>query len=332
MVFSQVKGNVPVCNALKGMVDSGKVPHAIMFHEDDGGGAIGVALAFLQYLYCKDRSSGDACGTCPACNKIQKLIHPDVHFIFPVNTGRCSDYVDKWRSLVKANPFFTENDLSEALEIEGKSAMIKVDEAKGLLETLSFSALEKGYRSVVIYLPEKMNKDAANRLLKLIEEPPKLTEFILITHNPEQVLVTIASRCQRIRLAPGNGAGPFEDSEFMGLLRPLMQGLLARDLYACLEIADSMANLSSKEKAKNFCKFAAENLRYIFLLQQGMPSLVTVNDPARRTELEDWAGRSRKTFARKALDALGRAEMLISRNVNMKILFTDLVNGLYESI
>lgn len=190
MGFSQVKGNVPVCNALKGMVDSGKVPHAIMFHEDDGGGAIGVALAFLQYLYCKDRSSGDACGTCPACNKIQKLIHPDVHFIFPVNTGRCSDYVDKWRSLVKANPFFTENDLSEALEIEGKSAMIKVDEAKGLLETLSFSALEKGYRSVVIYLPEKMNKDAANRLLKLIEEPPKLTEFILITHNPEQVLVT----------------------------------------------------------------------------------------------------------------------------------------------
>ena len=185
---------------------------------------------------------------------------------------------------------------------------------------------------MVIYLPEKMNKDAANRLLKLIEEPPKLTEFILITHNPEQVLVTIASRCQRIRLAPGNGAGPFEDSEFMGLLRPLMQGLLARDLYACLEIADSMANLSSKEKAKNFCKFAAENLRYIFLLQQGMPSLVTVNDPARRTELEDWAGRSRKTFARKALDALGRAEMLISRNVNMKILFTDLVNGLYESI
>ena len=71
MGFSQVKGNVAVCNALKGMVDSGKVPHAIMFHEDDGGGAIGVALAFLQYLYCKDRSSGDACGTCPACNKIQ---------------------------------------------------------------------------------------------------------------------------------------------------------------------------------------------------------------------------------------------------------------------
>ena len=178
----------------------------------------------------------------------------------------------------------------------------------------------------------EMNKDAANRLLKLIEEPPKLTEFILITHNPEQVLVTIASRCQRIRLAPENGAGSFEDSEFIGLLRPLMQGLLARDLYACLEIADSMANLSSKEKAKNFCKFAAENLRYIFLLQQGMPSLVTVNDPARRTELEDWAGRSRKTFARKALDAMGRAEMLISRNVNLKILFTDLVNGLYESI
>jgi len=332
MSFSQIKGNEKTIKALKGMVDSAKVPHAIMFHEQDGGGALGLVIAFLQYLYCKNRTSGDACGVCPSCNKIGKLIHPDLHFVFPVNTGVSADYLDKWRELALSNPAFTENDLSEALEIEGKNAMIKVDESKSLIDKLSLSALEKGYRSVVIYLPEKMNKDAANRLLKLIEEPPKLTEFILITHSPGQVLTTIASRCQQIRLDPSSSAfSSPASSEQIQLFRQLMQGLLARDLYACLEIGDSLANLSSREKAKSFCKFASDVLRDIFLYQQKMPSLVK-SSPYSEDELSDWASRSKKTFPRKALDSFSRSHMLISRNVNVKILFTDLVNSLYMNI
>ena len=332
MGFSQIKGYDDVCLALKGMVDSGKIPHAIMFHEDDGGGAMQVVLAFLQYLYCKNHSGGDSCGECPSCNKIRKLIHPDVHFVFPVNTAYCADYLDKWRCLVSANPFFTENDLNEALEIEGKSSMIKVDEAKRLMDVLSLSALEKGYRSVVIYLPEKLNQVAANRLLKLIEEPPALTEFILITHAPEKVLVTIASRCQNIRLVPQGVKSQVSDySQESELLRSLMQALLAKDLYACLEVAESLSVLPSKEKAKNFCKFAAEGIRYVFLIQQGVSELVDV-DQTRLREYSDWAARSRKTFPRKALECFSRAQMLISRNVNMKILFTDMVNGLYVNI
>ena len=332
MGFSQIKGNGKIVQALKGMVDSGKVPHAIMFHEDDGGGAVALSLAFLQYLYCRNRTQGDSCGVCPSCNKIAKLIHPDLHCIFPVNTGKSDDYIDRWRALVLSNPNFTENELSEALEIEGKNAMIKVDEAKSLLEKLSFSALEKGYRSVLVYLPEKMNKDAANRLLKLIEEPPKLTQFILITHAPAQVLVTISSRCQQIRLDKVSGRDVVEGSaEQVQLLRSLMQGLLARDLYACLEIGDQLAALPSKEKAKSFCKFAADRLRDIFLYQQGMSSLVSAG-PYPEAELSDWAARSRKTFPRKALDCFSKAQMLIGRNVNTKILFTDLVNSLYRSI
>ena len=330
MKFSQIKGNGQIVDALRGMVDSGKVPHAIMLHEDDGGGAVWLALAFLQYLYCANRKDGDSCGACPSCNKIGKLIHPDMYFIFPVNSSKCADYLDKWRALVLQNQYFTENDLSSALEIEGNSAMIKVDEAKGLLDALSFAALEKGYRSVIIYLPEKMNKDAANRLLKLIEEPPKLTEFILITHAPEQVLTTIASRCQRIRLSPVSSINS-ESEEDLQMLRLLMQGLLAKDLYACLEVSETLSGMSSKEKAKSFCKFVADNLRYIFLLQQGMESLVKV-EGERLEELKDWALRSRKTFPRIALDSISRAIMLISRNVSMKIVFTDLVDRLYVNI
>lgn len=332
MKFAQVKGNREVCDALRTMVDSGKVPHAIMFEENDGGSAMQVALAFLQYLYCHNHVDGDSCGVCSTCNKISKLIHPDMQFIFPVNTSLSVEYLDKWRALVLGNPRFTENDLAEALEIEGRNAMIKVDESKRLLNVLSFSALERGYRAVVVYLPEKMNKEAANRLLKLIEEPPALTEFVFITHAPEQVLVTISSRCQRIKIADEKaGSVNLSGTAEYELFRSLMQGLLARDLYACLDIADRIASLPSREKAKSFCKLAGEYLRYVFLLQQGMDSLVEL-EPSQMEECRDWAERSRKTFPRKAMDSLSRAQGLIIRNVNTKILFTDLVNGLYRNI
>ena len=320
MRFSEITANEDVLRALSGMVDSGKIPHAIMLHEDDGGGAVGLANAFLQYLYCKSRSDGDSCGECPSCNRISKLIHPDVHYIFPVNAGNLSvNFAKQWRELVLGNPVFTENDLTEALGIEGKSSLIAVGEAKAMLETLSLSALEGGYRSVVIYLPEKMNQEAANRLLKVIEEPPRLTQFVLITHSPEKILQTIASRCQRIRVMPCSGLRKtrVEFPEF----DTLMDALVRKDLSAALEASDALAALPSRESAKSFCVFAGERLRDIFLAQQGLSAA-----DERTGRL---ASSLKKTFPRTALQAFDRARMLIERNVNLKILFTDLANRLY---
>lgn len=320
MRFSEITANEDVLRALSGMVDSGKIPHAIMLHEDDGGGAVGLANAFLQYLYCKSRSGGDSCGECPSCNRISKLIHPDVHYIFPVNAGNLSvNFAKQWRELVLGNPVFTENDLTEALGIEGKSSLIAVGEAKAMLETLSLSALEGGYRSVVIYLPEKMNQEAANRLLKVIEEPPRLTQFVLITHSPEKILQTIASRCQRIRVMPCSGLRKtrVEFPEF----DTLMDALVRKDLSAALEASDALAALPSRESAKSFCVFAGERLRDIFLAQQGLSAA-----DERTGRL---ASSLKKTFPRTALQAFDRARMLIERNVNLKILFTDLANRLY---
>ena len=201
MTFAQIQGNDDVKQALTGMVDEGRIPHAILFHEDDGGGAFPIALAFLQYLFCRERSGGDSCGRCPSCGKIGRLIHPDVHFVFPTAAGALSEqFLEPLRRLVAERPAFREAELTDALGLAGKVPMIAVAESRRLLEKLSLSALEGGWRAVVIYLPERMNAEAANRLLKIIEEPPAQTQFLLIAHQMERVLPTIASRCQRIRV------------------------------------------------------------------------------------------------------------------------------------
>lgn len=330
MKFSEHTQNASAAKALSGMIGSGKIPHAIMFHEDDGGAAIELVRTFLQNLFCRHREGGEACGECPACKKIAKMIHPDVHFVFPVNTGRSVDYVKEWRELVLSNPSFAENDLTEALEMEGKNAMIKVEESKALLEILSLSALEGGYRAVVVYLPEKMNREAANRLLKMIEEPPRQTQFLFITHAPESVLPTIASRCQHIRVMGGRPAAMAVSPDAQ-LLRPLMQAVLARDLSAALEAGDALASMPSRAHQRSFCAYAAEMLRCVFLLQQNLPQMVHAAEED-LPFLRDWAARSSKKFPRKALDALSRAQTLIDRNVSQKILFTDLVDRLYLAL
>lgn len=141
---------------------------------------------------------------------MSKLIHPDVHFVFPVNKGpKASDdkptsesYIKYWRELAVANPYFTEADLQKAIGIESKSGLIAVAEAKSIISKLSLTAVADGYKAVIFYLPEKMNQETANRLLKMVEEPPEKTVFIFITHSPEKVLQTIFSRCQSIRVMP----------------------------------------------------------------------------------------------------------------------------------
>ena len=153
MELSDIRGNDAVVGALRGMVDSGRIPHALLLHENDGGGAFPIALAFLQYLYG------------PSGHRVAKLIHPDVHFVFPV-AGKdkpvSEQFIRPFREMALANPLFREGDLYAALGFEGKQGLISVNESKSLLDKLSLSGVEGGYRSVVLYLPEKMNQREAN--------------------------------------------------------------------------------------------------------------------------------------------------------------------------
>lgn len=329
MRFADIRGNADVCRALAGMVDSGRVPHAILLHEDDGGGAVAIVQAFLQYLFCKDRHDSDSCGVCPLCNKIDKLIHPDVHYIFPVSGGTSSSFITGFRELVRTKPFFTEDLLYESLSLEGKSTLISVAESREVLDTLSLSPLEGGYKAVVIYLPEKMNKDSANRLLKSIEEPPEKTQFLLITHSPESVLPTILSRCQNIRIVPAKeeqASKASMESEYSELFASLMDALISRRLLEGLEVGERMASLPSRESAANFCRYASDRVRDMFLCQQDLKELALDG----RSEL--WAASCRKTFPRRALTSLSKARRMVERNVNRKIVFTELVDTLFSSI
>ena len=351
MRFADIIGNAEVAKALASMADSGRVAHAMLMYENEGCGAIALALAYVQYLNCVNPHDGDSCGECPSCRQMAKLIHPDVHFVFPVNKGpKTSDdkpvsesYLKYWRELVIADPYFTEADLQKAIGIESRNGLIAVAEAKSIIGKLSLTAVADGYKAVIFYLPEKMNQETANRLLKVVEEPPVKTLFIFITHAPEKVLQTIFSRCQSIRVMPLSkedaarvkAIKPADDREeytlFMDLFSDLMNSILARDLMTALECGETIAALESREKQKAFCNFAGNCMRKIFMVQQNMMQIADVE--AHEEEFFNTvAARCGRNFCTKTMTNIEHVVSMIDRNVNSKILFCDLVNRMFVSI
>ena len=324
--MQRVFGNTEVIQALHAMVESGRVPHAILFHEDDGAGAFPIVLNFLEELY----------GGSP---RVQKLIHPDIHFVFPVAGEKnpvSLQFIAPFRELALGNPYFKENQLYQAIGIEGKQGNISVVEARSILEKLSLSAVEGGYRTVVMYLPEKMNAAAGNALLKMVEEPPQNTLFAMITHAPEKVLTTISSRCLHMRVMPlaadaereVHAEESAENTALLDLFYDLMQAVLDKDLLGALETGEALADLKVREQQKAFCRLASQELRSIFLLQQKMPRLAAVA-PEREEMVARIAGAVKPAFPRYAMRSLDRAVQLIERNVNQKIIFTDMVSQIY---
>ena len=375
MRFADIIGNRSAVDALTSMADSGRVAHAMLFYENEGCGALPLALAYIQYLNCTDPKDGDSCGECPSCRQMSKLIHPDVHYVFPVNKGpKASDdkptsesYIKYWRELVLSNPYFMEADLQKAIGIESKTGLIAVAEAKSIISKLSLTAVADGYKAVIFYLPEKMNQETANRLLKMVEEPPVKTVFIFITHAPEKVLQTIFSRCQSLRVLPLDkeqvqavleekmGVAPSEaqakaalsggsvgmamsmigDKEeynrFMDLFADMMRALVGRDLSSALDCGEAIASLESREKQKAFCTFAGECIRKIFMLQQKLPQLAGVPEEEEAFYAE-MAQKCGKKFCSKTITNIEKVAYMIDRNVNSKILFCDLVNRMFLSI
>lgn len=208
MRFQDIIGHDELKRRLVQQVDAGRVSHAQLFTGDAGYGTLPLALAYVQYLFCPNRHMGDSCGECPSCRQISDLAHPDLHWVFPVNkrekkSGEAvvSDlFLDKWREIwhekggiFSADEWYSMLDLGKTMK-----GLITAKESEEIIRKLQFKSFSSPYKAMIIWLPEAMNQEAANKILKILEEPWDKTLFILVSEHPELLLQTITSRTQEV--------------------------------------------------------------------------------------------------------------------------------------
>lgn len=202
MLFREIIGQEATKQQLRQSVREGRIPHAQLFAGIAGIGKLQLALAYAQYLNCPHRTEEDSCGTCPTCLQFEKLQHPDLHFVFPIvgPDETCDAFLEPWRDIILRQRYFDLEDWHKALGVETKQSMIYEKESGEILRKLSLKPYGNGYKVMIIWHPEKMNATTANKLLKILEEPAEKTIFLLVSETPEQLLTTIQSRVQTIRV------------------------------------------------------------------------------------------------------------------------------------
>lgn len=208
MRFADITGQQELKRHLASSIDAGRISHAQLFTGPAGAGTLPLALAYVQYLNCTHRHDGDSCGECPNCRQIAELAHPDLHFVYPVNKqGKKSgesvlstDFIEQWRGIVadtggyfRAQEWYDRLDLGKTLK-----GVISAKETDEIIRKLSFKSFEAEYKTVIIWQPEAMNEEAANKILKILEEPWDKTLFLLVSERPDRLLRTILSRTQEV--------------------------------------------------------------------------------------------------------------------------------------
>ena len=218
MLFSNIIGQEFIKKHLTTSADRGRVAHANLFVGSSGSGVLPMAVAYAQYIICGN-ASGENSGGASACNiKFEHLSHPDLHFAYPVATTEdvkkhpvSSHFAREWRSFFDENPYANLYEWHQHIGIEKKQGQIGVDEAQEIVKSLSLKAYEGGFKVMIIWMADKMHNAASNKLLKLIEEPPNKTIFILIAENEDQIIDTIKSRCQVLHF-PRLGEAAIEEA------------------------------------------------------------------------------------------------------------------------
>ena len=319
MRFSEVAGHADLKQQLVHSVSIGRVPHAQLFHGPQGSGSLALALAYATYLSCQDRQDGDSCGRCPSCLKYDKLVHPDLHFVFPVFTTKSvkkdpvsDDFISEWRDALLESPFITPNQWYNHIGMENKQGSIITKESEEITKKLMLKSYESDFKVMIIWMPEKMNKTAANKLLKLIEEPPPMTIFLLVPEDTGPMLPTILSRTQLIRVprikeedlfealkkkhqvpeetlknAVKISGGDYtqaeenllqsEDSAYqLELFIRIMRLSYAREFQQIFDWVDEMAGLG-RERQKAFLAYAIRMIRENYLLNKEQGELVRMS-------------------------------------------------------
>lgn len=204
MKFAEVTGQDHLKNILRQGVRAGRIPHAQLFLGGQGSGSLGLALAYATYIGCTARTEEDSCGECPSCRKMASLTHPDLHFSFPFPSNKgdmATELYAEWREALIANPLMTYEDWMTALGAENKQGNIPIKECHAIIRNLSLKAYENEYKMLLMWLPEYLGHEG-NVLLKIMEEPPQKTLFLLVAENPDKILTTIRSRTQLVRVPP----------------------------------------------------------------------------------------------------------------------------------
>jgi DNA polymerase-3 subunit delta' len=368
MFFRDIIGQQEVIERLVKDAQAGTVPHALLFCGPEGVGKLQTAIAFSRYLLCRDKgSAAESCGTCPACVKMDKLVHPDLHFVFPVinkskNAGRSTvsdDEIATWRETVLEQQYFGFEDWLTAIDADNKQARIFVTESESILNKLSLKSVEGGYKIMIIWHAEKMNQECANSILKLLEEPPAGTIFILTTDAPEQMLETIISRTQRIefkripeQLIEQRLTGPgymldadtatkiahlsggswlkamsalrvnAESDEFFDYFTRLMRLSYGRKLKDLKLWADGIAG-GGREWQKRFLAYCQRMIRENFICNFHNPDLNYMTEQERQFSVK-FAPFVNENNIIGLMDVLSDAQRDIEQNVNSKMVFFDL--------
>ncbi len=211
MQFKDVIGHKSVKERLIKTVNEGRISHAQLFLGKEGSGNLPLAIAYAQYISCQHKLNDDSCGECPSCIKFQKLIHPDLHFVFPVATSNdvkkdpiSANYLIQWREALLQDSYLSIANWQQKIGTGNKQLLISKNESESILRVLSLKTYESEYKIMIIWYPEKFNTHSGNRLLKIIEEPPNKTLFILVAHDVSQIISTILSRTQLVKIGRVN--------------------------------------------------------------------------------------------------------------------------------
>jgi len=372
MQFKDVVGNKQIKKALIHEVTAGRVSHAQMLLGPEGSGKLSLAIAFAQYLFCDNPDKKDSCGVCPNCQKVQGLVHPDLHFVFPVvasktnKVGSSIDRIKEWNELIQKQPYFNLNQWQEHLDEMGKNAAIGVEESRQILKRLALKSYSGKYKIMIIWLPERMNAQSANKLLKLLEEPPEKTIFLLVSDSAEKILPTILSRTQIIRvpslgvdeitkyltstykvnksvaesaagLSQGNISEAIETLQgsksqhlFFDLFVKMMRAAYTANPMDLMDISDEAAAMD-KENQKNFIRYGLHIFRESIILNYMKGELVNLRDEE-RAFLEKFARFINNQNITELMEEFNAAFYHLERNANAKILFSDVLIKLTKLI
>lgn len=364
MYFRDIIGQEEVKQHLIASAKSGVVPHAQLLCGQGGYGTFALALAYARYLNCTQRSDTDACGHCPSCKMYDELAHPDLHFVFPIVSKKekkkeiCDDYLPEWRGFLHEHTYFTLDNWMDYIDAGNSQALIYSRESDEIVRKLSLKIYEAEYRVLLVWLPEKLHPTCANKLLKIIEEPPQNTAILMVAEAPDMVLGTIQSRAQRLnvraihaddikRFMQEKYALSAEDAEYVAHLsrgnylaaldaisvndekqfyleqfKAIMRNSWARNVKAMKVQADTLASIG-REKQKNFLAYCQHLIRENFVYRFQAPELNYMNrDEATFSVRFSPFVNERNVFG--LMEELELAERQITQNVNAKMVFFDL--------